>query len=229
MRAAEANVLRAQTFADAVHVLVNNGLRAGVDAARADAELSAAKNLLNRAQQSSDVSRAALAESLGKPGSFVDADAGPLLKLPKDTSIPELNAQSHPLVLAQSAAVETVRARERALDRSYVPRFNFQSSFSARGTGALTIGHFRAVQMDCSRIHPTSPLVCRLLSPRLTSLPRAHARVEAGNEAVANARREQTVQALQGQYARAQALVDGALRIAHETPTNSPPHRRPRP
>ena len=43
VRAAEANVFRAKTFADAVHVLVNNQLRAGSEAARADAELSVAK------------------------------------------------------------------------------------------------------------------------------------------------------------------------------------------
>jgi outer membrane protein TolC len=47
---------------------------------------------------------------------------------------------------------------------------------------------------------------------------RARHRIEAGNEAVENARLDQTVQALRGQYARAQALVDGALRIARETP-----------
>ena len=38
VRAAEANVSRAQTFADVVRTLVNNQLRAGADAARADAE-----------------------------------------------------------------------------------------------------------------------------------------------------------------------------------------------
>ena len=48
VRAAEANVSRAQTFADVVRTLVNNQLRAGADAARADAELSATKNQLNR-------------------------------------------------------------------------------------------------------------------------------------------------------------------------------------
>src|ERR1041385_2068832 len=74
VRAAEANVTRAQVFADSVHVLVTSQLRAGADAARADAELSAARNQLNRAQQTMEISRAALAEALGKPGTFVDVD-----------------------------------------------------------------------------------------------------------------------------------------------------------
>src|SRR5215831_15715263 len=54
VRAANANVSRAQVFSDSVHVLVTNQLRAGADAARADAELSAARNQLNQAQQTAE-------------------------------------------------------------------------------------------------------------------------------------------------------------------------------
>src|SRR5262249_33779386 len=123
----EANLTRAQVFADSVHVLVDNQLRAGADEARADAELSAARNQVNRARQTAEVSRAALAEALGVPGTHINVDAGLLLDLPRDTSVPPLNLDSHPLVIAQEAAIKTERARERVLDRSYFPRFNFQS------------------------------------------------------------------------------------------------------
>jgi outer membrane protein len=143
VRAAQANVARAQVFADAVHVLVNNQLRAGADAARTDAELSTAKNQLYRAQQSEEISRAALAEIPGTPGTAVTLEAGPLLNLPQDTSIPSPNFESHPLVIAQKAAIETVQARVHVLDRSYFPKFNLQSAFSGRGTGALTNGKFK--------------------------------------------------------------------------------------
>jgi outer membrane protein TolC len=47
---------------------------------------------------------------------------------------------------------------------------------------------------------------------------RARRKIEKGSEAVENARLDQTVQALKGQYARAQALIDSAFRIAQETP-----------
>jgi outer membrane protein TolC len=47
---------------------------------------------------------------------------------------------------------------------------------------------------------------------------RARRKIEIGNEAIEKARLDQTVQALKGQSARAQALIDGALRIAQETP-----------
>jgi outer membrane protein TolC len=219
VRAAEANVARAQVFADAVHVLVTNELRPGADAARIDAELSAAKNQLYRALQSEEISRAALAEILGTPGTVVTVEAGPLLNLPQDTSIPSANFESHPLVIAQKAAIETVRAREHVLDRSYVPKFNLQSAFSGRGTGALTNGNFKGGANGLFPDTPNFALGMAVSFPAFDIFTiRARHRIEAGNEAVENARLDQTVQALKGQYARAQALVDGALRIARETP-----------
>ena len=149
----------------------------------------------------------------------VTPDAGPLLELPPDTTVPAPNFDSHPLTLAQRAAIETVRARERVLDRSYVPRFNLQSSFSARGTGALTNGQFRG---GLNGVVPDTPNYAVGMSVTFPAFDfftiRARRRVEEGNEGVERARLEQTTQGLKGQYARAQALIDGALRIAQETP-----------
>ncbi|HSQ24086.1 MAG TPA: TolC family protein [Pyrinomonadaceae bacterium] len=219
VRAAEANLSRAQVFADSVHVLVNNQLRAGADAARADAELSAAKNQLNRAQQSAEISRASLAEALGNPGADVTIDQGVLLEPPRDLSVPAINLDSHPIVLAQKAAIETVRAREHVIERSYFPKFNFQSALYARGTGALTNGAF---QRGAHGLYPTTPNFALGMTVTFPAFDifsiRARRRVEVGNEAVESARLDQTVQALKAQYARGQALIDGALRIAQETP-----------
>jgi outer membrane protein len=219
VRAAEANVSREQIFADAVHVLVKNGLRAGADSARIDAELSAARNQLNLAQQTTEISRATLAEALGTAGSLVTIDPGPLLDLPPDTTVPVTDLESHPLALAQKAAIETVRARERVLDRSYFPRFNLQSSFSSRGTGALNDGSFRGGR------HGLLPDTSNYAVGMSVTFPafdffsiRARRRIEEGNEGIERARLEQTIQGLKGQYARAQALIDGYLRIAQETP-----------
>ena len=219
MRTAEANVSRAQVFADSVHVLVNNQLKAGADAARADAELSNAKNQLNRAQQSADISRAALAEALGIPGTSVTIDAGSLLDLPSDVSILPSNFDTHPIVMAQKAAIETVRAREHALNRSYFPKFYFQSALSARGTGARTNGTFEG---GANGLFPTTPNFAVGMSVTFPAFDifsiRARRKIEAGNEGVENARLDQVEQSLKGQSARAQALLDGALRIAQETP-----------
>jgi outer membrane protein TolC len=219
VRAAEANVARAQVFADSVHVLVNNQLRAGADAARADADLSAAKNQLNRAQQTTEINRAALAEALGNSGANVTIDPGSLLELPKDLSVPESNLETHPIVLAQKAAIDTARAREHVLDRAYFPKFNFQSAFFARGSGALPNGGFEG---GAHGLYPTTPNFALGLTVTFPAFDiftiRARRKIEIGNEAIEKARLDQTVQALKGQSARAQALIDGALRIAQETP-----------
>src|SRR5439155_1317099 len=65
VRAAQANVERMDIFAKAVHTLVDNALRPGVDASRADAELAAARNQLIQAEQSAELSRAELARTIG--------------------------------------------------------------------------------------------------------------------------------------------------------------------
>jgi outer membrane protein TolC len=219
VRAAEANVYRAQTFADVVRTLVNNQLRAGADAARADAELSATKNQLNTTQQSAEIGRATLAEVLGIPGAYVTVDAGHLLDLPRDSSVPAPNFDLHPFVVAQKSAIDTVRAREHVLKRSYVPRFYLQSSLNARGTGALANGNFKG---GTNGLLPDTPNFAFGMSVTFPAFDifsiRARHRIEAGNEAVEAARLDQTFQALKGQYARAKALIDGALRIAKETP-----------
>ena len=219
VRAANANVSRAQVFSDSVHVLITNQLRAGADGARADAELSAARNQLNQAQQTAEVNRAALAEALGEPGANIVVDEGRLLELPQDLSVPAINLDTHPVIIAQKATIETIRARENVLDRAWVPRFNFQSALYARGSGALTNGGF---QGGAHGLYPTTPNFAIGLAVTFPAFDffsnRARWKIEKGNEAVENARLDQTVQAMKGQYARAQALIDGALRIARETP-----------
>ena len=42
--------------------------------------------------------------------------------------------------MAERAQVDEAKARERALERSYVPRFFSQAAFSGRGSGANTNG-----------------------------------------------------------------------------------------
>ena len=145
VRAAQANVERMGVFAKAVRVLVDNELRPGVDASRANAELAAARNQLIQAQQDAEISQASLAEAIGQAGAPVMVDTGPLLTLPSPPSLSSTDTPdfaAHPLARAQAASLETAQARERALDRSYFPRFNFQSAVFGRGTGARINGSF---------------------------------------------------------------------------------------
>ena len=58
-----------------------------------------------------------------------------LLKVPPEALTPEAAIARHPLALAQNAAIEEVKAREKALNRSYYPHFNLEGTTYARGTG----------------------------------------------------------------------------------------------
>ncbi len=218
VRAAQANVERLQVFTQSVHVLVQNQLRPGADASRADAELAGARTQLIQAQQTAAFSQATLAEALGLAGTAVTIDPGPLLALPPATALPVPDFGSHPLARAQAAVVETVRARQHVLDRSYFPRVNLQAAFSGRGTGAQLHGRL----IEGKGLLPDTPNWAASIS---VSFPlfdifalRARREAEASNETAERARYEQTIQNLTAQDARARALVEAAQRIAENTP-----------
>ncbi|MCI0389779.1 MAG: TolC family protein [Acidobacteria bacterium] len=219
VEAAQANVERMETFARAVQALVNNQLRPGVDISRANAELAAARNQLILAEQNAEVSRAVLAETLGRAGASPALDAGPLLSLPASETVAAPDLSAHPLALAQAAAVETARARMRFVDSSYFPRFNLQSAVFARGTSALLNGNF-----DYGK--GWYPSAANWAVGMTITFPtfdifgiRARRRIEASNAAVEEARYDQAVNTLKTQEARARALVEAARRIAENTPT----------
>jgi len=142
VRAAQADVDRRQVLAQSVHVLVDNQLRPGADASRADAELARARTNLIRAQQQQQVSRAILAEVLGKAGNEVGIEPGRLLDPAPGANPTTPTLSAHPIAAAEQARIEEVRARERILSRTDYPRFYFQSGVSGRGSGANTNGTF---------------------------------------------------------------------------------------
>jgi outer membrane protein TolC len=218
VRAAQANVDRLQVFANNVRILVANQLRPGADESRANAELSIARNQLSQAVQAADIARASLANAVGMAGTAVEPATTGLTSLPAISPGAATDIKSHPAARADSAAIDVVRARERALDRSYVPRVILQSALAARDSGA--------------RI-PGQPLLGNGLWPRVPNwavgvsvafpafdlfATNARRRVEAQNELAESARYDRTVQTLTMQEARAQALMKAARDIAQNTP-----------
>src|SRR5262249_22749528 len=148
------------------------------------------------------LSQATLAEALGVAGTTVAIDPGPLLALPPATALPVPDFGSHPLARAQAAAVETVRARKHALDRSYFPRFNLQSAFSGRGTGAQLDGGLT----EGKGLLPDTPNWAVGISASFPLFDifalRARRDAEASNETAERARYEQTMQNLTAQDVR---------------------------
>jgi outer membrane protein TolC len=214
LEAAQAGVERAETLARAVRALVANQLRPGVDASRAEAELAAARNQLIQAEQNVELARANLADAVGEAGADIAIDPGPLLDLPPTPPPLTVNFALHPLAIAQTAAVDTSRARENLLVHSYFPRFNWQTAVFGRGTGAKLDGTFENGQ----GLYPNTLNWATGLS---ISFPvfdifvlRARRRAEASNTAVEEARYDQVINTLKTQDARARTLVESARRIA---------------
>lgn len=214
VRAARANVERTETFAKSVGVLVENQLRPGVDVSRAEAELAAANNQLIQAEQTAELARANLAEAIGQPNSTISIEAGNLLELPADVPPTTINFSLHPMAMSQTAAIDSAKAREKVLDRTWFPRLNWQTAVYGRGTGARLDGTFnngRGFYPDtfnwATGVTITFPVF------DFFGL-RARHKAEANNIAAEQARYDQIINTLKTQDTRARILIESARKIA---------------
>ena len=223
VRAARANVERQQVFADSVAVLVRNQLRPGADDSRAQAELALARIQLIQAEQAEQFARATLAQWLGVAPADVQISGSPLLEMPPPApAAPSPAVAMHPLAETQMATVESSRAFQTVLGRSYFPRINFQTAYSLRGTGAsasgpsgTNLGGTRGLDFETPNwavgITATFPLFDWF------SL-RERTWIEAQNERAELATYDRIVQELSAQTEQARAEMDGARRVAENTP-----------
>ncbi len=179
-----------------------------------------AQTQLIQAEQAVDIARAALAQVLGVPPEGLQLVAGRLLDQPADSAgLPEAPPAAHPVIAAQTTAISEVQAREKALDRSWYPRFNLEAAEYARGTG---------IQPDGATGNPAAGLgpniqnwaVGMTVTFPLADLPGLKARkeIERAHERAERARYDQLVQNFNGEIARARAILNGARRIAANTP-----------
>jgi len=219
VQATRADVERRETFNKAVRVLVDNQLRAGADASRADAELARAKVNLARAQQQEQISKAALADILGIADTSVEVSAGSVLGPPPAGSLQTTALNAHPAAQVEQARIGEGKAQIHALDRAYYPKFYFQSAVFGRGSGFAPAGNFlggtNGLGLDRSNwavgLTVTFPLF------DIFSI-RSRKAIESANERAEEARYDQTLQDLTGQFRKAQASLEGARRVAENTP-----------
>ncbi len=219
VHAAEANLSRWEVFDKSVHVLVDNQLRPGADASRADAELAIARTKLIQAQTAERVSRATFVDMLGMKAMNVEVDAGQLLTLVPEENIPVLPLASHPAASVESGFVEELKAQKHALDRSYVPHFFTQAALSGRGSGANTDGTF-ASGLNGLGLERMNYAVGFTVTFSLFDYfsNRAQEKIAAANQKAEEAHYDQTLQSLSDQVVQAQAALDGARQIARNTP-----------
>ena len=219
VRAARANVERQQVFSNAVATLVRNQLRPGADDSRAQAEMALARIQLIQAEQAEQVARAGLAQWLGVAPADVRIVSDPLLAMPPPLPAAAPAVATHPLAETQMATVDSSRASQQVLGRSYFPRVNVQTAYSLRGTGATAggtnLGGTRGLDFDTSNwavgLTATFPLF------DVFAL-RERTRIEAQHERAERATYDRVVQELSAQGAQARAEMDGARRVAENTP-----------
>lgn len=219
VRAAQAGVDRADTIARTIKALVNSELRPGADASRADAELAAARTQLIQAQQATEVVRATIAQFVGGQPSQIAIAAPNLLQLPPERTVPALDPAANPIAMEQNAVIEQAQAQLRALERSYFPKFYLQGSAYARGTGAEVNGNILG---GLNGLAPTIQNFAVGFSVNFPvfDLPAIRAR-EAQQSATIRAqtaRSRQIATDLRAQWNRAVATLEGARKIAANTP-----------
>lgn len=219
VRAARADIERRETFAKSVHVLVDNQLRAGADASRADAELARARVNLARAQQQEGISRAQLANLLGIANAYVEVQGERLISIASVATLETTSVSKNPAAEAQHARVAESQSLVRSLDRSYYPKFYLQSVVMGRGSGFDPTGQFLGGTEGLGPDRANWATGATVTFPVFDIFStRSKKAVEAANERAEQARYDQTLQDLTGQLRKAQASLDGARKVAENTP-----------
>ena len=136
MTALQADLDRRNVLLQAVQALVNNQLRPGAEASRADAERAAAQTRLLQAQQTLTIAQTTLIRVLGITAGGVAIASDALLARLPPADLPPATASAHPLAHVRQAGVDQARAVEEVLARTDLPRVFVQSSVFARGSGA---------------------------------------------------------------------------------------------
>jgi outer membrane protein len=219
VRAGQAGVDRTDVLIKIVDALVQSELRPGAELSRARAEQAAARTQLIRAEQAVAETKAALAQLLGIEPGQVAALPGNLLSLPSDVEASADPLANNPIAQEQNAAVLEARARLKAIERSYFPRFNLQGAAYARGSGALpngvTLGGLNGLGPSIQNwglgFTATFPLF---------DLPSIHAReaAQSANIRAESSRYDLVLTELTGKVNSAKASLEGARRVAANTP-----------
>jgi outer membrane protein TolC len=216
-RAVEAAVNRSQVFATQVHALVDQQLRPGADASRADAEVARARIALSRAEQTVAVRDARLAEMLGVPAQHVLPIAGALT--PASAARGMTAPHEHPLVASADAAVDAARLRERAVAFEYLPRVDLVAALWLRGSGygtgsAANLGAAQGLVPDTPNWAAGIVVSWPVMEMFAT---RARVRVATARVEALVSRRTEIAQAIEGQIVAARAVLDGSLAVARNT------------
>jgi len=222
--AAQGDVDRRESLGQIVHALVDNQLRPGADASRADAERAAARTRLIQAQQVLILAQITLTRVLGVTTGLVRADGSRLIdRLPPDAADLTENtaaAATHPLVVARQAAVDTALAQQTQLSRVDMPRLYLQSSVFARGSGANATGPFEGGADGLGLERANWAAGFQIVFPNVFDFSSLNARkaAAAASTRAETARHDEALLTIASERQAASALVQAALAVAANTP-----------
>lgn len=219
-KAAQANLNRWQVVNQSVHALVDNQLRPGVDASRADAQLALAKTQLYQAQQMEQSSLATLAALMGIAGSELILSPGPLLNLPSSDSPPNLAAAENPIARQQMATVQQIQAQEKTLSKTDYPRLYLQGEGFARGSEVPANNSYIGNWNGLAPARGNWVAGITVLFPNVFDIKNlsAQKQVAKAHENSQRALYDKTVQDLTGQAQAALAALKSAKLVAEQTP-----------
>jgi outer membrane protein len=216
---AEANVRRYESFAEVVHVLVDNTLRPGADASQADAQLAISRNQLIQAETQVAVKRAALAEYLQTNTQQTEVDASALVSSIPMVDLSTAAVASHPLVLEEHALSLQQEAQKKVLDRSYVPVFSASGVVFGRGEGTSITGAFPG---GTAGLAPDTLNWAAGVQVTFSAFDFFNLRdqrlVQQANVLAEHSRSEQAVSAVTAAVEQAQAILKGARMLVANTP-----------
>ena len=218
--AAEADVQRRQTIAQAARTLADNQLRPGAEASRADAERAAALTRAIQARQALAIARATLTQVLGLVDGPVAVNASALIEAaPTGSPAQVADRLQHPLIQSGQAAVDLARARESVLGATDRPRVLLQSSLFARGSGATPDAIFGGTNgLGFDRANWAAGI--QVVFPNLFDFSSLRARRAAAGALtrVEGARYDETVLKVTSEERAAEAMVAATRDIAQNTP-----------
>ena len=218
--AAQADLERRGVLVQSVQVLVNNQLRPGAEASRADAERAAAQTRLSQAQQTLTIAQTTLTRVLGVTQGGVTIAGDPLLARLPPMDLPPSAASAHPLAHVRQAAIDQGRALEDILARTDYPRVLVQSSVFARGTGANPNGVFDGGVDGLGLDRANWAAGVQILFPNLFdfSALRARKAVAAASTRSSMALYDEALLTITNQQQTAAALLQTTRAIAANTP-----------
>jgi outer membrane protein TolC len=212
--AALAQLQRAQTVGTIVEALVRSELRPGADASRSRADTAVAQTQVVRSQEAIRLAQASLKQFTGVDVVPINPATQPPAGF-KDTQ----SVREHPIAREQQAAIAEVEARERALARSYYPRFNIEGAAYARGSGAnvdgTTGGAFSGFGPNIQNW--AVGMTVNFPAMDFASI-RARREIEKHRRMAESARYEQVIAELNARVDRANANLMAAERIAAQLP-----------